>query len=181
MKKTSPVFLLPEDEASVATAIAGRFPETKIVDGVLWPSADPPIRKTISDCEHRDVLLWPSAIFPRLPVRQTHHTYFEGPLSGVVVRWTRNRLSNDGLEVGAFSVGLDEDAPKEMQVFVKGVWNVLFKETSNTLVRNGDIRLPEPSAKGKPDGRYRVGKVALTEALAKGLVFVDEVLRLTPN
>lgn len=173
--RQSPVLLLPEDELALQAAIVAAHPTVRILDeSGPWPDAStPPVRASVLEAGSI-AGIWPVDLVPALPteVRSNGTVWGTGTGTGSAIQWLRSRVKSDGvLSAGRLATALDPAT----EDFVKSVFRILFKLTSNELVRraaaNSPVRMPA----------YRVGPHALSEARAGRLMLVDSALVLHPS
>ncbi|MEU0882779.1 hypothetical protein ABZ345_29575 [Lentzea sp. NPDC005914] len=174
--KQSPVFLLQEDEIALQAALVEAHPHVRILDDSgPWPvaSTTPPVRASVVDAGSI-AGVWPADLVPEFPVevRSNGTVWGAGTGRGSAVQWLRSRVKSDGvLSSGRLATML----VPETEDFVKSVFRILFRLTTNDLVREdrstgSPVRMPA----------YRVGPHALSEARAGRLALTDSALVLHP-
>lgn len=172
--KQSPVLLLPEDELALQAAIVAAHPAARILDeSGPWPDAStPPVRASV--LETGSIAgIWPSDLVAELPteVRSNGTFWGTGTGTGPAIQWLRSRVKSDGvLSAGRLATALDPAT----EDFVKSVFRILFKLTSNELLRH------QPTGEFARMPAYRVGPHALVEAREGRLTLTDRALVLYP-
>jgi hypothetical protein len=170
-KKLSPVLLLPEDEVALQAAIADAHPDVRVLDSGAWQDADtPPVLGSITEVRSF-AYLWPTGLHPVLPTHVRSNGAVWGSQTGKVVQWDRSRLREGTLEAGALGVVIEPG----LEDFVKSVWRILFRLTTNNLVRHH-----KPTGEHVRMPTYRIGPHALGEARAGRLTLMDYALVLHP-
>lgn len=170
-KKLSPVLLLPEDEVAVQAAITAAHPDVRILDSGPWQDADtPPVLGSITEVR-TFAYLWPTGLHPVLPTHVRSNGVVWGSQTGMVVQWNRGRLQDGTLNAGSFGVAFEPD----LEDFVKSVWRILFRLTTNDLVRHH-----KPTGEHVRMPKFRIGVHALAEARAGRLTLMADALVLHP-
>lgn len=174
------LLLLPEDEVDLAAAIRAQFPRVLFVDNRRWSRLDvPPAYDSIADCG-RIAAIWNRAISPTLPAVVRDNGVIDGPQTGPVVQWLRSYVDEDAiLQAGRWAASNDPASDGPMIEFVKEIWKILTKKTTNKLRRAGAIGGPvTPSVSER---QFRVGRRAL-DAVAQGkLILASNRMRLIPE
>lgn len=170
-KKASSVLLTPEDEVALQGLITVAHPDVRIINSGPWQDADtPPVLESITDARFIG-FIWPTSLRPTL----TTEVRSDGTVWGVhtyeAVQWELTRLKDGTLDAGSFSAVIEPD----MEAFVRSVWRILFRFTTNDLVR-----LHQPTGEYVREPTYRVGPHALSEARAGRLTLLDIRLVLYP-
>lgn len=122
-KKYSPFFLHTDDEISLSTSLTTYIGDIVYIDGDRWPTKEPFIKKSITECTSNIVFLWSPKTVPVLPVLFRNGLFF-GPTSGVVVQMIRSRVMGNFLLSGDIGIGYDKNNVELVQ-FVKSVWKGL--------------------------------------------------------
>jgi hypothetical protein len=100
----------------------------------------------------------------------------ETPHSDYIVEWQRSLEVRPGLlHRGRWATTLTVADMPEMVDFVRGIWRILFKMSTNRLRR---VSAPDPHT---PERRFRAGAAAFRRAREDRLVFVADALRLAPE
>ncbi|WP_434447753.1 hypothetical protein [Lentzea sp. E54] len=170
-KKLSPVLLLPEDEVALQAAITAAHPDVRILDSGPWADADtPPVLGSV--LEARSIAyVWPTSLHPVLPVEVRSNGAVWGVETGKALQWRRGRVVDGTLSAGTLGVVVEP----ELEEFVRSVWRILSRLTSNDLVR-----YHRPTGEHVRTPTYRVGPHALAEARAGRLRLMDAALVLHP-
>lgn len=178
--KQALVLLTQEDEIKLAQALVAKFPEVKFLDFQKWSDADaPPVCESVTDCGPT-ISIWNPLIYPILPTGSRSNGKISGPQIGPVIQWLRSREVRSGeLQSGRLAASYSESTPAQMVDFVQSIWRILFRETSNKLVRvslnaDGVNVLAE-------ERRFRVGAHAQEDALAGSLMLVSAQMKLMPE
>lgn len=169
------IFLLPEDEQAILDAILRDIAGAVVIDS-QWESVNtPPVRDRIADAG-RIIGIWNRAARPMLSGHVRTNGRVETPYSDYVVEWQRSRPAAAGvLERGRwFTSPTVSDVP-EMTDFVRAVWRVLNRITTNRLRRASAI---DPQT---PERRFRIGPAAYLAAKQGRLVLAADALRLAPE
>lgn len=87
------------------------------------------------------------------------------------MQWKIATLKDGTLDAGTFGAVIEPD----MEAFVRSVWRILFRFTTNDLVRHH-----KPTGEYVREPTYRVGPHALSEARAGRLTLLDIRLVLYP-
>ena len=152
LKRQVQLFLTPQDEDALLTAVRSAVRAVELVDGQRWTTADPPVKTSVSSCQSSDVYLWNRSIVPQLPYVRRPGGGFQGPTSGVVIQWLRCRTSDSTLLSGRLAIGTSD--PQVMR-FADLVWKVLRGFAKTDLVTlAGD---PAPEFRVGPDARQWLG------------------------
>lgn len=173
--KQSPVFLLPEDEIALQAAIVAKHPHVRILDDSgPWPDANtPPVRASVTETG-TIAGIWPSDLSPDFPteVRSNGTVWGTGTGTGPAIQWLRSRVKSEGvLSAGRLATMLDPGT----EAFVRSVFRILFRVTSNDLVRHH-----KPTGEHVRMPSYRIGPHAMEEARAGRLTLMDAALVLHP-
>lgn len=178
--KRAEVLLLPEDEADVVEALRLHFPAIQLVDNRGWRSADEvPARASIAECGSM-VALWNPDIVPHLPVNVRANGVIDGPQTGPVIQWLRSaRRDGSVLDAGRWAAAVGTTTDPDMAGFVRASWRVLMSLSTNKLVRGGELGRT-PQRLGAERG-FRVGRLALEEALRGELTLASNQMRLLPE
>ena len=170
-KKLSPVLLLPEDEVALQAEITAEHPDVRVLDSGPWADAGtPPVLGSITEVRFTGYL-WPAALYPELPVEVRGNGAVWGAETGKVVQWSRCRLADGTLAAGSLGVVIEPG----MEEFVRSVWRILFRLTSNDLVRHH-----RPTGEHVRMPTFRIGPHALAEARAGRLRLMSSALVLHP-
>jgi len=130
--KISPVFLSPDDEIELINKTTKANQAVAIIDGSIWESSQPPVKKCIADCRSPVVFLWDRVASPTLPFLLQKNGSVRGPTSGLVIQYVRCQLKNDILLSGDFSIGFDRD-DNLIERFATNFWKVLRDMNSGPL------------------------------------------------
>lgn len=168
-------FHLPEDEQAILDAIRRDVPDAVIIDS-QWESVNaPPVLGRIADAG-RIIGIWNRAACPILTGRVRTNGRVETPDSDYVVEWQRSRPAAAGvLERGRWFTSRTVSDVPEMTDFVRAVWRVLNRMTTNRLRRASAV---DPQT---PERRFRVGQAAYLAAKQRQLVLAADALRLAPE
>lgn len=138
-------FLMTEaDEDAFTRELASLRPDLLLIDGQVWPSAEPPLISSISLATH-EVYLWSPSVAARLPTRPRPGGLVQGPQSGPVIQFERSFFVGDELRSGGLAVGYEDDDASTRE-FVDDAWKALRRTTTGGVVR------PDGSAVS-----YRIG------------------------
>jgi hypothetical protein len=172
--RVTELFLLPEDEQAIHDAILRDVPGAVVIDS-LWGSVNtPPVRDRIADAGWR-IGIWNRAARPMLSGRVRTDGRVETPYSDYIVEWQRSLAGAGVLEQGRWFTSLTVSDVAERADFVRAVWRVLNRMTTNRLRR---ASAPDPQT---PERSFRVGPAAFLAAQQGRLVLAADALRLAPE
>jgi hypothetical protein len=168
-------FLLPEDEQAILDAILRDIPGAVVIDS-RWESANRPrVRDRIADAGPI-VGIWNRAARSMLAGRVRTNGRVETPYSDYVVEWQRSRPAVAGvLERGRWFTTITAADVPEMAEFVRSVWGILNRMTTNRL-RRASAADPQTPERG-----FRVGPAAYRAARQGALALAADALRLAPE
>jgi hypothetical protein len=169
------IFLMPEDEQAIVDAILRDVPGAVVIDS-QWESANtPPVCHRMDDAG-RTVGIWNRAARPMLSGRVRTNGRVETPHSDYIIEWQRSRLAVAGLlERGRWFTSLTVSDVPEMADFVRAVWRILNRMTTNRLRRASAV---DPQT---PERRFRIGPAAYLAGKQGQLVLAADALRLAPE
>jgi hypothetical protein len=170
------LFLLPDDEATIALEVKRALPEVRLVDEWRWEDRmRPPVREYPAECDG-EIGLWNSRIEPDLIGVPRANGKIDGPVIGPVVQWTRCRITDGRLNAGRWAAVYDSE-DKETAAYVRKLWKIVDSATRTDLRRiSGDL-----SAGSTTERRFRVGSAAYRSALDGKLSLVANQLILAPE
>jgi hypothetical protein len=134
------LFMTKQDEDDFFSAVRFAVPSIEVIDGQMWPTYSPPLKPSVSSCASNDVYLWSRATIPQLPSAPRPGGGYQGPTSGVVIQWLRNRFAETTILSGRLAVGTSQ--PKIAE-FADRVWSVLRRTTTTDLVTLADDPAPD--------------------------------------
>lgn len=126
------VFFTPADEEMFSELIRQQVPDLCWLDGSKWPSPEPPVRKSPSECQKNVIYLWSPSVHRKLMSKERPSGGFQGPGNVVVVMLDRCGMRDGFLQNGAVNIGYDEE-DIGMAEFVKVIWKALRSMKSATL------------------------------------------------
>lgn len=165
MTKSVELLFTSKDEEIFSQEVRSVFPGVVFIDDPYWPTPNPPIRASITDCESKFVYIWNRQIFPKILGMPRTHGGFYGPQSGIVIQLIRSQIKGNELLSGTLGIGFDE-TDVAMKSFVEGVWRILKKLTPHKVVqidprtgevqfRRSDIRLGNDAYRWCQEGDAR--------------------------
>jgi len=155
--KVQPILFLQEDERLLTDRLRMTYPALQVIDGIAWPTPEPPIARSIEECTSWCSLLW-IGVPEKLPCVWQHDRYI-GPQTKWVIRVMRSQVKNGVLVSGQVDASYDA-ADETMTAFSKCV----FREI--TRMRSGHVT----DAGGKVIRAYAVGpSAAARTAVARDL------------
>src|SRR5690242_10138444 len=178
MIKRTELLLLPDDEKRIEIAVKRIYPNVRFIDQLQWlDPAVPPARDSILECSEVAVI-WNPDIVRELRGSKRVNGRIDGPQVGPVIQWLRSRLAQGRLEAGSWAASNDPKVEAEMVAFVKEVWKVMHRETSNKLTSGGSFG--RKIVAGPPVRTFRVGPAALQAAARGDFELASNMSRLLP-
>jgi hypothetical protein len=86
----------PSDDEKLSSVLLEARPSLVFVNGIRWPSPDPPLIPSIAAGTSRRVLLWDRAVYPDLPFVPNSDGSVTGPSTKYVISFDRSTLTLDG-------------------------------------------------------------------------------------
>lgn len=127
-KKVSHYVFTSEDERLFSERIKNQYPEAVFIDGIRWPTSQPPTKPSLSECEESWAYIWNPVIYPSLPFEPTADSRFRGPQSGLVIALKRSVTGGAVMRSGDISIGItvEREGVDQMRDFSKYVWEVFI-------------------------------------------------------
>lgn len=123
-----------DDERQFSDMITAAFPNTVFLDGGTWPTPQPIIKLTITDCTLCLTYIWNRDLFPTIPVGPRPGGGFQGPGRGPVIQFIRSRMKGTILQGGGVDAGFADPVPAAVKKFFNSVWRILKKNATNKLI-----------------------------------------------
>jgi hypothetical protein len=122
------IFFTEKDESDFSFLLRSQYPKVTFIDNCIWPSAEPPLRQSISDCQSPFAFVWnraivPSVVFASSPHFKRSDGTYTGPASGVVIQIVRCDIEDSTLLRSGRMAASADDRP--MIEFIKGTWQLL--------------------------------------------------------
>lgn len=131
--KSLDLCLVAADERALSLALVAIRPSVAFVDGVVFPSAEPVLLRSIDEAQHfGQVPLWERSNFPTLPINRRADGRWGGPTVGPVIQYLKPVIEGDRLIAGrvAASGGIyEEPLESANNAFIKDVWAAVKKLT----------------------------------------------------
>jgi len=123
-----------KDEERFSSMLLSEFPRSVFLDGKTWPTAEPIIRHSITECTLGLVYIWNRDLFPTIPIGPRPGRGFEGPGNGPVIQFIRSRIEGTVLHGGEVDAGFADPVPTEVKSYFNTVWRILKTNATNKLI-----------------------------------------------
>ena len=128
-------FLDGSDEARLSAVLLNNFPALRFVDDNVWPSPEPPIRKTIEECTARYAFIWNSELFPEYKsfISEVTPGKYQAPQTRYVMQFWRCQVSDAEIHAGQVSASF-EPSDVTAKRYTDAVFRLIKKLNSCALM-----------------------------------------------